>query len=260
MHWVSLPLSFYRAEPQKINWAQTDWLSMRTHILIMLELLNVLQGPINVWNKTKWHVYYLHGESKKMSLILKKKKEIQKIFFPQNLASVPHYNIKKDLWKNMVLNFSMWTCKKMPQSFSLVRSEVCLTSNIPTMLYPPRLTVILTSLVPCLHDRPQQTALPPLTPPPSPVSIPALAPPPILLLLQRGSLLRAGDTEPSPPSFHCVLWQHHVSAATADDVRVPPRGGHRLLPLSVCVHLCPLHRLHGMLLWGKGGLSNRQQR
>lgn len=45
-------------------------------------------------------------------------------------------------------------------------------------------------------------------------------------------------THPPPPhSSSCVLWQHHVSTATVDDVRMPHRRGHPLLSLSSCLSL-----------------------
>ena len=67
---------------------------------------------------------------------------------------------------------------------------------------------------------------------------PARPPPPILLLSQpllRRGVTPRGVSELVTPSQHllprCVLWQHHVSAATVNDVRMSPGGGHRRLPL-----------------------------
>ncbi len=78
----------------------------------------------------------------------------------------------------------------------------------------------------CFHS-----ALPPPIPFPEtcPITVTVIAP--AWVIPQR---VRAGDTEPAPPQ--CALWQNHVSTATVDDVRMPPRGGHHPLPLSFSVH------------------------
>lgn len=101
--------------------------------------------------------------------------------------------------------------------------------------------------MPCLSDHPQQTTLPQLTPPPSPVSmlLPSFSQRPVPLLTQYiapawviPQHVRAGDIELAPP--RCVLWQHHVSTATVEDVRMPPRGGHYFsLSLSLSITLTP---------------------
>lgn len=53
---------------RKSKSAQTEWLSMHMHIVVILRRLNVCQGPIrNVCNKTGG-AYYLLCESKRIIL------------------------------------------------------------------------------------------------------------------------------------------------------------------------------------------------
>ena len=131
--------------------------------------------------------------------------------------------------------------------FSLVRSELFYFRYPNNAVSIHADTVILSGLMSCLSDHPQQTTIPQLNPPPSPVStlLPPSAPIPfpgtcpitVTVIAPAWVIpqcVRAGDTEPAPP--RCVLWQQRVSNATADDVRMPPRGGHHPLSLCFSVH------------------------
>lgn len=143
------------------------------------------------------------------------------------------------------------------QNFSPVWSELCLTSNIQTKLYPSMLTqssclvLCFVSLIilnkPPPHNSPLHLPLFLFNPFPHHYNHPSLSQSPVPLCHSHCSSLglqrvRAGDIEPAPPS--CVLWQHHVSTATVDDVRMAPRGGHHLLSLSTDSMGCrSVHRM-----------------
>lgn len=69
-------------------------------------------------------------------------------------------------------------------------------------------TIILSGLMPCLSDHPQQTTLPPLIPFPRPPRHPPLSPGDLSRYCHTPAwvipqCVRAGDTEPAPPG--CVL-------------------------------------------------------
>lgn len=124
----------------------------------------------------------------------------------------------------------------------------CFTSDIQTMPYPSmliqssRLVLCLVSLI-ILNKPPSHNStllpllFPPCPPTSAPIPFPGTCPITVTVIAPAWVIpqcVRAGDTEPAPP--RCVLWQQRVSAATADDVRMPPRGGHHPLSLCFSVH------------------------
>lgn len=124
--------------------------------------------------------------------------------------------------------------KNATHGFSLVRSYFIYTNMDVVSIQAD--TVILSRPMSCLSDHPLQTTLPLGPPPPPPIPFPETCPITVTVIATAWVIpqcVRAGDTKPDPP--RCVLWQHHASTATVDDVRMPPRGGHQPLSLSLCL-------------------------
>lgn len=88
-----MPLSFCRAEPQKIKKAQTDWLSVHTHIFIMLKLLNEWQALLEICDK-----FIICMGNQRISELCTSKNQ-KTIFFPRRLhAPVYHNKLKKGVY------------------------------------------------------------------------------------------------------------------------------------------------------------------
>lgn len=128
----------------------------------------------------------------------------------------------------------------------------CLTSNIRTAVSICADTVILSGLMPCLSDHPQQTSPRQLTPPPSasfPPPSPASPPPfpvqrPVPLLSQSLPQLRSFPSVPglvtltqpllSPPVVTALCLHRHWGWCQGAPSRRSPASYSFLLPFSAC--------------------------